>query len=144
MTKAKLLFACVSMLFIAGQIKGQSLALILSNENTQKEYTIESHDKILLDIKNKRGKLKEKEEVVVLSVDGENLYVSPDKKRFGEQAVHINAIKHVWIKTPGTRAAGCLLFGLNLASKTSNAPTVYKKINLDKGKWNIRVEDKRR
>ena len=144
MTKAKLLFACVSMLFIAAQIKGQSLALILTNENTQKEYTIESHDKILLDIKNKRGKLKEKEEVVVLSVDEENLYVSPDKKRFGEQAIKIDEIKQIWIKTPGTRATGCLLFGMNLFSKTSNVPHVYKKINLEKRNWKVTVAAKMR
>ncbi len=144
MVNVKLILACVPMLFLTGSMRSQSLVLVLTNEKNHTEYVIEPHDKILLDIKNKRGKLKEKEEVVVVSVDKENLYVVPDKKRFGEQAVHIKAIKHVWIKTPGTRAAGCLLFGLNLASKTSNAPTVYKKINLDKGKWNIRVEDKRR
>ncbi len=144
MAKVKLIFSCVSILCLAGQLKGQSLVLILTNENTHKEYIIGSHDKILLDIKNKRGKLKEKEEVVVLSIDEENLYVLPDKKRFGEQAIKIDEIKHIWIKTAGTRATGCLLFGLNLFSGTSNAPTVYKKINLEKHNWKITVEDKRR
>ena len=144
MVKSKLLLTCVSLLFIAGQIKAQSLVLVLTNENTQKEYTIGSHDKIMLDIKNKRGKLKEKEEVVVLSVDEENLYVSPEKKRLGEQAIKINEIKYIWIKTPGTRATGCLLFGLNIFSKTSNVPDVYKKINLEKRNWEIIVEDRRR
>jgi hypothetical protein len=141
MEKVRILFIYMFMLLLAGQLKGQSSVLVLTNKNCNKEYTITCHDKIKLDIKNKRGKLKEKEEVVVLSIGKENLYVLPDKKRFGEQAVIIDEIKHIWIKTPGTRATGCFLFALNIFSRTSNTPVVYKKIDLDKPKWSIKVVD---
>lgn len=124
----KIILVCVFLLCLVDQARSQSLVLVLRSEKNNKEYVIENRDKILLDIKNKKGKLKEKEEVVVLSVDNENLFVSPDKKRFGEQAIKIDEIRNVWIKTAGTKVTGGLIGVANLASKTSNVPTVYKKL----------------
>lgn len=144
MKKVKLIFASLFLLFSMASVKSQSAVLILTNENNHKEYIIENGDNILLDIHNKKGKLKEKEEVEVLFIDQEKLHVLPAKKRFGEQAIAINELKHIWIKTTGTRAAGCFLFTLNLFSGTSNAPIVYKKIKLNKPHWQIKVKDKRR
>lgn len=143
MVKVKILCTCLFALFLVGQLKSQSLVLVLTNEKNDKEYVVKHHDRIRVDIKNNRGKLKEKEEVVVLSIDKKNLYISPEKQRFGEQAIAIDEMKHIWIKTPGTRILGGCLFGLNLLSGTSNVPKIYKKINLGKRKWKINVEDRR-
>lgn len=144
MEQCKIIFVCVFLFCLNDQLSSQSLVLVLRNEKNNTEYIIENSDKILLDIKNKKGKLKEKEEVVVVSVDKEKLYVLPEKERLGEQAIKINEIKNIWITTAGTKVTGGLIGVANLASKTSNVPTVYIKINLDKSKWVIQVGDTKR
>lgn len=143
MGQYKIVIVCVFLFCLVDQLSGQSLVLVLRNEKNNNEYIIENRDKILIDIKNKKGKLKEKEEVTVVSVDKEKLYVLPDKERFGEQAIKINEIKNIWITTAGIKVTGGLIGVANVASKTSNVPTVYKKINLDKSKWVIQVKDKK-
>ena len=139
MGQYKIVIVCVFLFCLVDQLSSQTLVLVLRNEKNNNEYIIENRDKILLDIKNKKGKLKEKEEVVVVSVEKEKLYVLPDKERFGEQAIEINEIKNIWITTAGTKVTGGLIGVANVASKTSNVPTVYKKINLDKHNWNTQV-----
>jgi hypothetical protein len=68
MKKVKLIVAGTFMLFIACQLSSQSIVLIITNENNNREYTIKPYDKVMLDLKNRRGKLKEKQVAVVLPV----------------------------------------------------------------------------
>ena len=130
----------VSILLAANQAKSQSLVLYLKNTKNQNEHIVKPGDKVKLDIKNKKGKLKEKEEVQISSIDKEKLYIQPIKTRFPDQTINISELNYIGIKTIGTKSTGCLLFALNIFSKSSSSnTTVYKSIRFDGGKWEKQV-----
>ncbi len=144
MKKTKIFLTSILILFAINQLQSQSMVLVIENLKNNNEHIVKPGDKVKLDIKNKKGKLKEKEEVRISSIDKKNIYVEPLKNRFPNQPINIEELKYISIRTTGTKTTGCLLFVANIFSRSgsSKTATVYKKINFENGKWEKRVEGK--
>jgi hypothetical protein len=142
MKKAKLTLILICILLFFNQLRSQQLVLMVEKVKTKKEHIIKQGDKVRIEIKKKNGKITGGI-AIISSIDRENIYIDPVKKRFPNQAVDISSLKYIGIKTPGSRTAGCFLFFLSILSRSSgDANGIYKNIRFDKGKWVAKVIEK--
>jgi hypothetical protein len=140
MKKIKLSLALIicTLLFV-NQLSSQQKVLMVQKVKNKKEHIIKPGDKVRLDLKKKNGKIVGGI-AIISSIDNENIYIEPVKKRFPNQAISINSLKYIGIKTPGSRTAGCFLFFLSILSRSSgDTNSIYKNIKFDKGKWVLEV-----
>jgi hypothetical protein len=140
MKKTKLILTSICILLFINQLSSQQWVLLVEKVKNKKEHIIEPGDKVRLDIKKKNGKITGAI-ATISSIDKENLYIEPVKSRFPNQAISIPDLKYIGIKTPGSRTAGCMLFFLNILSKSGsgNNNGNFKNIRFDKGKWEKNV-----
>jgi hypothetical protein len=140
MKKAKFLLTLICILLFVNQLSSQQWVLLVEKVKNKKEHIIKPGDKVRLYIKKKNGKITGAV-AIISSIDKENLYIEPVKKRFPNQSISIPDLKYIGIKTPGSRTAGCFLFFLNILSKggSGDANGIFKNIRFDKGKWEKNV-----
>ena len=135
MKKAKLTLTLVCILLFVNQLSSQQWVMVVEKVKNKKEHIIKPGDKVRLEFEKKNGKMVGGI-AIISSIDNENLYIEPVKNRFPNQAISINSLKYIGIKTPGSRTAGCFLFFLSILSRSSgDANGIYKNIRFDKGKW---------